>query len=577
MRKLTLTIVWLVLLLGLLVVGGGSTATAALSDGTVKSHRKISDTQGGFTGVFDDADQFGISNKKGSGYDKLTVLAPSFGNERLDPAFSWDSMHYSRIMHRSLISTNENSELMPGIASAWELSADGRGLLFTIRNGVKFHNGMKMSTEDVLWSLQHSFGPQAHQYVSNRSAQRISTRMNSIEQVGPRQVQVTFNDSATGFSEFISEAGPSSWGIMPKRDSLHDEVQEATYELNPVAVGPMKLVGHTAGEIMAFERFGAFYYQPKRGLPEDRRVKFNSLDLRLVPELATRVAALRAGQADIASVDRRGRIEAGGGRVIFGQEGAYLMVRLLGCWEISNPCQDLRVRQALAYGIDKELMRDTLYGPEAMQVKGWAAVTTSTIGYSPALDPFAYDPEKARALLAEAGYKTPTNPEGKDFGTLGINTWVSSATPFLPETAQLAAENWKRELGIDAEVLVGDQFTLKKASRAGDLNGQILWRDNEARLDATSIVMNLYGNPDSPNRSHEDPELFAMVQAALAVHDSVQREQALNALYQRLRLENYEIGVGYTNIPWGVGPRVLNWRPYPLAIYPSALHTITLK
>lgn len=68
-----------------------------------------------------------------------------------------------------------------------------------------------------------------------------------------------------------------------------------------------------------------------------------------------------------------------------------------------------------------------------------------------------------------------------------------------------------------------------------------------------------------------------MVQAALAVIDPIAREQALNKLYRRLRDENYEIGVGYTNIPWGVGPRVLNWQPYPLAFYPSAIHTITLK
>ena len=56
--------------------------------------------------------------------------------------------------------------------------------------------------------------------------------------------------------------------------------------------------------------------------------------------------------------------------------------------------------------------------------------------------------------------------------------------PFLPESAQLAGEMWKRELGLDTEVRVGDETALKKATLAQTLNGQILWRDNEARIDA---------------------------------------------------------------------------------------------
>jgi peptide/nickel transport system substrate-binding protein len=136
-------------------------------------------------------------------------------------------------------------------------------------------------------------------------------------------------------------------------------------------------------------------------------VNFTLLDLRLVPEEATRVAALRAGDADIApvSIGARRQVEAGGGRVVFGEEGVYFFARQYGCWKPQFPCHDKRVRQALAYAINKEVMQNQLYGgPEVMQVKGWGAVTPSTLGYSPDLDPFPFDPVKARQLLAEAGY-----------------------------------------------------------------------------------------------------------------------------------------------------------------------------
>jgi peptide/nickel transport system substrate-binding protein len=271
-------------------------------------------------------------------------------------------------------------------------------------------------------------------------------------------------------------------------------------------------------------------------------------------------------------------VEAGGGRLVFGQEGIYVRVMLMGCWDATYPCYNQQVRQALAYAIDKELMRDQLFGgPEVFQVKGWAKVTPSTIGYSPDLDPFPYDPDKARQLLAEAGYKTPDNPGGKDFGKLIVNTWVSTAMPFLPESAQLAAEFWKNELGIDAEVRVGDESDLKKATLARTLNGQVLWRDNEAGVDAVSTSRSSYGTPDHTSRLHERTELFETVQQAMAVTNPDEQKVALNNLYRRLREEHYELGIGYVNIPWAVSSRVLTWEPYPLAFFPSAYHTITLE
>jgi ABC-type transport system substrate-binding protein len=148
----------------------------------------------------------------------------------------------------------------------------------------------------------------------------------------------------------------------------------------------------------------------------------------------------------------------------------------------------------------------------------------------------------------------------------------------MPESAQLAAEFWRRELGLDVEVKVGDEAAVKKAyAQAEELYGQILWRDNETRVDAATMVGSQFGDPKRPSRAHNDPELFALTNKAVAVTDPVEREKSLNSLYLRLRDEAHWIPLGYLNIPWGVGPRVRTWEPYPQASYPSALHTITLK
>jgi ABC-type transport system substrate-binding protein len=96
-------------------------------------------------------------------------------------------------------------------------------------------------------------------------------------------------------------------------------------------------------------------------------------------------------------------------------------------------------------------------------------------------------------------------------------------------------------------------------------------------MDGASILLSSYGTPEQGNRLHEDPELYQIITDTLAIVDKSQRPQAFNELYRRLREESYEIGVGYVNIPWGVGPRVKTWEPFTFAFYPSGLHTITLE
>ncbi len=508
---------------------------------------------------------------------KLTIMVGDWAGERFDPVFGAGrpgGLNYGRIVHGILISGNEKRDMVPGIASQWSLSANGLTWTFTIRKGVKFHDGSDLTAEDVLWSLQHMFGPEGTEYFGI-VATAISRAMDRIELTGPDKVSASTKVPFTTFDFTLSEAGDKWYPIMPRRAKLFDPEQERAYDKNPIGAGPMKLVKHVTASVMKFERFDDFYSQPKNGFPEDKRVNFQSLDLALVPEEATRVAALRAGEADIvpASLATKKQVEAGGGRVVFGQEGVYVDAKLLGCWEPQHPCHDKRVRQALDYAINKELIRDQLYGgPEVFQVKGWSVISPSTLGYTPALDPWPQDVAKARQLLADAGY-----PGGKGFGKLIMYTWPSTSMPLQVEAAQLAAEFWRRELGLDVEVKVGDSLGIAKRWRAGEINGQILWRDNESRKDSTAITTSSYGDIKSFTRVSEDPEVLRLVQETVQILDPDKRTEASKKLFLRLRDESHQLGIGYVNIPWAVGPRVLTWQPYPLALFPSALHTITLK
>jgi peptide/nickel transport system substrate-binding protein len=501
---------------------------------------------------------------------KVTFMVGDWETGRMSPLYLVNH-NYGVIVHGFLVSTDENRKLIPGIATKWEASADGKTWTFTIRDDVLFHDGRPLTAEDVEFTWLHNYGPGAAEKTTSGTNVNMADNTEKIEQIDADKVSITTKEVDASIPFLFSDAVGSIQGvILPRWDleKIHDDEIIGAYDRDPVAAGIMKLVRHVPQEVMEFERFDDYY-------EADRRVKFQTLDLRLIPEEATRVAALQGREADIApvSLDGREQVEAGGGRLIFGPEATYLMARFRESWVPGTPVNKKEVRQALAYALDLRVFRDELFGPEVYVPKGWLHATPSSLGYSPEIDPYPYDPEKARQLLAEAGY-----PGGKNFPPLIIHTWVSRATPLLPESAQLAAAMWKTELGIPVEVRLGDEANFKKLwLTEGALTGEVLWRDNETRVDGGNVNRGTFGNPDYAGRAHSNPEVFELAQEGVATVDQDQRHQAYNELYRRLKEEVYEMGLGYVNIPWGVGPRIREWTPFPMSFWPSGLHTIVVE
>ena len=507
----------------------------------------------------------------------LTVMVGGWGHRFL-PVHGTNCHNHYNVIHDFLIRTDANRNSIPGMLSSWELSEDGHTWTATVRDDGYFHDGSKVTGEDLLFTWLQAWGPGAQEVATSSSATNMASNVELIEQVGPQQVSINHINIDSSFEGFISDASGACQGIIRpagEMATIHDAEAMVAYDKNPIGAGIMAMTRQVEDEVMSFERFDQYY-------AEDRSVQFKFLDLRKIPEESTRAAALRAGEADIAPVSlaTKDQVEAGGGQIIVGPEASYLRVMFIGCgWDYYQdlPCNDKRVRQALGYAVDKDALRDDLFGgSEVFEAKGWAHVTPSSIGYSPALDPFPYDPDKARELMADAGY-----PNGEGFGKLIVNTWSSRAVPFLPESAQLAANYWKDELGLDTEVRVGDETALKKATKArAPLAGQILWRDNEARRDGRSAARSSYGTAPKDgskggNWSHT-PEIVNQVQEALSVFDPDQIDEVWHDVFVRLREEHYEMAMGYVHVQWGVGPRIEIWQPLPLAFYPSAYHTIEL-
>ena len=329
---------------------------------------------------------------------------------------------------------------------------------------------------------------------------------------------------------------------------------------------------------MRFERFEDYYYQPDNGLPKDRRVNFQTLDLVLVSEMSTRVAALRAGQADIVPISMSAvvQVAAGGGRLEFIPEAVAFDNPWIHCWKTdsNHPCRSKPVRQALNYAINRELMQDKLYGgPDLFVIGGLGFITPTVMGYTPGLDPFPYDPEKARQLLADAGY-----PGGQGFPTtIKLDVAPSGALPFMVEAAQFVADSWKEELRIPSEVVVHDYTAMKKKRRTDELDGHIYFSRKGINLDPTSNVFRFYGSTEEDKRRGHDLKILQEVNKATQLTDRVAREKAFQEALPLIRDEALTLNLGYVNTPWGVGRRVEAWTPWPLTNYVSALWTVTIK
>ena len=508
----------------------------------------------------------------------VTIMQTVFGTEAFEPRYTLGlgETTYQRALHGLLIEGSHDTQMVPGIASAWEVSEDGFTWSLTIPadSAATFHNGEPVTIDDVEFTFQRYFGKEAEDEATSTGAINWSRLTDKIEITGPETIEVTHNKLSSSFPFTYSALQSSSDGgsILPQ--NYHEEVGEDGYADAPIGAGPFRLVEFKRSEQLLFEQFPDYYYNPDNGFPEDRRMKFKTLDMRLVPEESTRVAALIAGEADIVelTLQSRPRVEAAGGRYVWIQEGSYTQVRPIGCWIPGLPCNDKRVRYALDYAIDKELIRDNLYGgTEGAGLAGFEAVTPSTLGYSPELDATPYDPEQARELLAAAGY-----PGGEGYPPFTLYTWQASDTPFMVEHAELIAQMWQDNLGLDVTVEAGQNVSIRERVRNRELDGHVYFRSNEGRWDGGSLVRSMH-YLDSSLRQSEDPELARIADEGLSVMDPALRHDAYNKMYLASWEEHYSFSTTYTNLPLGLSKRINTYQPWPLGPYPTALWTVTLN
>ena len=515
---------------------------------------------------------------------KINILIGGFGNERFIARYCGGLCHqYGRLLHAYLATTTHEGGVIPEALERWEINPDGTVWTLHMREGIKFHDGDDATIEDLLFSLDRMTdyeNEDPEQTTTTQASQR--RQIKSQEITGPLEITVTMHNPYAGFAVWNSNghAGNLRMNLYPRK--LLGEPygpNEEAYEKLPLGAGPMVMLDRSPGQSMSFERFDDYFYTPEFGAPEDRRPRFQFLDLHNVPELATRVAALRAGDGDLVEAAEavKSQIEGAGGRVVYAQESTYVTLGTDRCYLPDSRCNDIRVRRALDISIDRQSIVDILYSPQEYQMGGWNYVTPTSLGYTEELHPQAFQPDEARRLFQEAGYKVPGSDAGNDFGVLELITWNPGDVPFIPAMADLVADNWRTELGIEVKVTVTDRTLIGQMRRAGEMQDKIRLFINECRWDGSTITQSSFNDPQNTNRYSEDPKLWTAIGNAFLVVDESKRHDALADMYPVLQDEHYQFAMGYANLPWGVSKRIKEWQPWSAAAFFNAHWTVRVE
>ncbi|MDR7484824.1 MAG: ABC transporter substrate-binding protein [Armatimonadota bacterium] len=265
---------------------------------------------------------------------------------------------------------------------------------FTLRPGVVFHNGDAMTADDVVFTFERIIKEGA---VGGQSSPRraLLGPLDRVERVGDNVIRFTL---ARPFPVFLQAL--VHFQIVPRR--YIQAVGDRAFAERPVGTGPFKYLAGRVDSQIVLERFEP-YYGGAPELPPVGPASLRGVVFRMMPEPATRVAALRAGEVHIIEdvpVDLIGELERDPRTAVRATQGT----RVFGI-ELNNarpPFNDVKVRQALNYAVNWEAILRAVYRGYATRLS--TAFLPSGFGYNPRQQAYPYDVARARALLREAGY-----------------------------------------------------------------------------------------------------------------------------------------------------------------------------
>ena len=428
----------------------------------------------------------------------------------------------------NLLTRDRDLNLQPMLATEWS-QVDDTTWEFKLREGVTFHNGEPFGADDVEFTIERSYDPEA--------ATRVSTVFTTVE-----DVQVVDDLTVRFLTKAPDPLLPgrlSFYGgqIMPK--DYFAEVGAEQFALEPVGTGPVSFVERVPDERLTLARYDDYWGEP---------IAFETVVFRPITETASRIAALETGEVDIITrvppdlVEQvrdleNARVE----QVLY--NGLYVLVVNSTVPPLDNPL----VKQAMSLAIDREAIVEELWSGQGQIPTGPAI--EGDFAYNPDLPPLAYDPDRARELLEEAGYNGEEIIIETTDGSIANDRVMAEAIQGMWEEVGLNVDLQVIEASVRAEKNTNKSFL------------GVFWSDpTDILKDPDGMMWRLMG-PGGPQDYWRDEEFDALGAEARTSLDP--------ELRQRNYFRMYEIFL--ENMPWlmviqpyesyGVA-NYIDWYPY---------------
>lgn len=433
-------------------------------------------------------------------------------------------------------------ELKPGLAEKWEATPDFSKYTFTLRDGVKFHNGDALTSADVKFTLELMVAPEAR----NPASPFLRDWIESVEAPDPKTVVINLRKPTFLLAEELSVTSHAP--IMPK--TYIESVGVAAARERPIGSGPFKFVGRQVGQYVELEALDSHWRQ----VPY-----FKTARLSLVREASTRIAQLQAGEADIIDIEPAQKPEVeGAGLSIKRVENTFgLAFLLFGQYDPSRPEYDrnnplLRkeVREALSISIDRDAMVRQIWRNEAKVTGAYPAIIGQK-EYEDSLAKYPYDVARAKSLLNTAGY-----PNG--FELKLAHSGVASI-PGMADAIQSAGTYWQA-LGIRSTLQTYESAGFVADARARKLSGVIANVGRSWKTRDTLYFMNVHFSKAGTIGGCEDPGLEAIRVRATGETNPSKYYDVLKEANRYIRDNTLVIPLVHANFLFGVGKKVdPNW------------------
>jgi len=367
----------------------------------------------------------------------VTIAPTWFDPSTAPPQITPFGMLYA--IHDALVRPLPGSKMAPSLAESWTESSNGLVYEFKLRRGLKFHNGDPLTTEDVKFSFDRYRGA---------ASSELKARVERVEIVDPLVVRFHLKEPWPDFMTYYGTTATAAGLVVPKK--YVTQVGDEGFLKHPIGTGPYKFVSQKPGTEVVLEANPAYW----RHAPHVKR-----LIMRSVADGATRSAVLRTGEADIAFaldgpeaevIKRDPRLQ-----IVPSKHASINWLEFAEQWDPKSVWHDKRMRLAVNLALNRKAINEAAclgYCPPA------GVIVPRVMDFALQTEPAPYDPQRAKQLLAEAGY-----PNGLDAGDL------VPIPPFF--TTGEAVVNYLNAVGIRVKMRIVERATFYAQWREKKLRG----------------------------------------------------------------------------------------------------------